>query len=83
MEKSNTKEQPVGEDQPESASDYGSLKPMGEVVVRYQPQATEAPEGKYIHRRRPAPTVREGTQVPDRSPSPPVNVETSSLPSED
>jgi len=46
-----------------------------EVHIRYSPDAPKGDVNRTIHPRRPYPTPPEGEDVPDRNPSPPVNIE--------
>jgi len=46
-----------------------------EVHIRYSPEAPKGDVNRTIHQRRPYPTVPEGGDVPDRNPSPPVDIE--------
>ena len=46
-----------------------------EVHIRYSPEAPKGNVNRTIHERRPYPHVPPGEDVPDRNPSPPVNIE--------
>jgi hypothetical protein len=46
-----------------------------ETYVDYQPVPSPPPSGKRIHPRRKTPPVPEGEEVPDRTPSPPIELE--------
>jgi hypothetical protein len=68
---------PNAPDQPERSLPSADL-PLStprEVSVDYQPSAADVPAGKTIHPRRPAPRVSEGPDVPDPTPSPPVEID--------
>lgn len=45
-----------------------------EVSIRYRREAPEGDPERRIHERMPVPTVPEGEDVPDRTPSPPVDI---------
>lgn len=45
-----------------------------EVSISYEREPPRGEAGRLIHERMPAPTVPEGEDVPDRTPSPPVRI---------
>jgi len=69
--------------EPERPDEQGGTLPASdlpeqdseEVNIRYLPEAPKGDVNRTIHPRRPYPTVPEGEDVPDRNPSPPVNIE--------
>lgn len=49
-------------------------RPTEEVSVNYEREPPRGEAGRLIHERRPVPGVPEGEDVPDRTPSPPVQI---------
>ena len=45
-----------------------------EVSISYERVAPRGQPGRRIHERMPAPSIPEGDDVPDRTPSPPIDI---------
>ena len=48
--------------------------PTEEVSINYEREPPRGEAGRLIHERLPVPSVPEGEDVPDRTPSPPVQI---------
>jgi hypothetical protein len=72
----NKKSEPVTQPSSESLTTGEMPRQLGkEVHVRYQPTPSPPPPDKKIHPRQKIPPVPEGEKVPDKTPSPPVDID--------
>ena len=55
-------------------ADDSPARPTDEVSIEYEREAPRGNPDRRIHERMPAPSVPEGEDVPDRTPSPPVDL---------
>lgn len=57
-----------------AADNTPPARPTEEVSINYEREPPRGEAGRLIHERLPVPSVPEGEDVPDRTPSPPVQI---------